>query len=124
MAKVTFDYSRTAQFISKEEVENSKVLAEAAKKVLVEKTGAGNDFLGWIDLPVDYDKKEFARIQKAAAKIQSDSEVLLVIGIGGSYLGLSLIHIFMADDRNMLAPCSDHDRNGYEAAFGKYNIRF
>ena len=49
MAKVTFDYSRTAQFISKEEVENSKVLAEAAKKVLVEKTGAGNDFLGWID---------------------------------------------------------------------------
>ena len=87
MAKVTFDYSRTAQFISKEEVENSKCLAEAAKKVLVEKTGAGNDFLGWIDLPVDYDKKEFARIQKAAAKIQSDSEVLLVIGIGGSYLG-------------------------------------
>ena len=87
MAKVTFDYSRTAQFISKEEVENSKVLAEAAKKVLVEKTGAGNDFLGWIDLPVDYDKEEFARIQKAAAKIQSDSEVLLVIGIGGSYLG-------------------------------------
>ena len=78
---------RTAQFISKEEVENSKVLAEAAKKVLVEKTGAGNDFLGWIDLPVDYDKEEFARIQKAAAKIQSDSEVLLVIGIGGSYLG-------------------------------------
>ena len=87
MAKVTFDYSRTAQFISKEEVENSKVLAEAAKKVLVEKTGAGNDFLGWIDLPVDYNKEEFARIQKAAAKIQSDSEVLLVIGIGGSYLG-------------------------------------
>ncbi len=54
---------------------------------MVEKTGAGNDFLGWIDLPVDYDKEEFARIQKAAAKIQSDSEVLLVIGIGGSYLG-------------------------------------
>ena len=87
MAKVTFDYSRTAQFISKEEVENSKVLAEAAKKVLVEKTGAGNDFLGWIDLPVDYDKEEFERIKKAAAKIQSDSEVLVVIGIGGSYLG-------------------------------------
>ena len=87
MAKVTFDYSRTAQFISKEEVENSKVLAEAAKKVLVEKTGAGNDFLGWIDLPVDYDKEEFARIQKAADKIKNDSDVLVVIGIGGSYLG-------------------------------------
>ena len=52
-----------------------------------EKSGAGNDFLGWIDLPVDYDKEEFARIKKAAEKIQSDSEVLLVIGIGGSYLG-------------------------------------
>ena len=47
----------------------------------------GNDFLGWIDLPVDYDKEEFDRIKKAAAKIQSDSDVLLVIGIGGSYLG-------------------------------------
>ena len=64
-----------------------KKLAEDAKELLVSKTGAGNDFLGWIDLPVDYDKDEFARIKKAAAKIQSDSEVLLVIGIGGSYLG-------------------------------------
>ena len=54
---------------------------------MTSRTGAGNDFLGWIDLPVDYDKDEFARIKKAAAKIQSDSDVLLVIGIGGSYLG-------------------------------------
>ena len=53
----------------------------------MDKNGAGNDFLGWLDLPVDYDKEEFTRIQKAAAKIQSDSEVLVVIGIGGSYLG-------------------------------------
>ena len=58
-----------------------------AKEVLTGKTGAGNDFLGWIDLPVDYDKEEFARIRKAAEKIQQDSDVLLVIGIGGSYLG-------------------------------------
>ena len=64
-----------------------KKLALDAKDLLVSKTGAGNDFLGWIDLPVDYDKEEFDRIKKAAAKIQSDSEVLLVIGIGGSYLG-------------------------------------
>ena len=62
-------------------------LAAQAKDKLVAKTGAGNDFLGWIDLPVDYDKEEFARIQKAAEQIRSDSEVLLVIGIGGSYLG-------------------------------------
>lgn len=87
MSKVTFDYSKAAPFIKDHEVDSMKKLAEDAKELLVSKTGAGNDFLGWIDLPVDYDKDEFARIKKAAAKIQSDSEVLLVIGIGGSYLG-------------------------------------
>ncbi|MGN1158934.1 MAG: glucose-6-phosphate isomerase [Lachnospiraceae bacterium] len=85
--KVTFDYSKAAPFISEHEVELMKKQTLDAKEVLVSKTGAGNDFLGWIDLPVNYDKEEFARIKKAAAKIQSDSEVLLVIGIGGSYLG-------------------------------------
>ncbi|MDE5908841.1 MAG: glucose-6-phosphate isomerase [Lachnospiraceae bacterium] len=87
MNKVTFDYSKAASFIGDHEVESMKKLAMDAKELLVSKTGAGNDFLGWIDLPVDYDKEEFDRIKKAAAKIQSDSEVLLVIGIGGSYLG-------------------------------------
>lgn len=85
--KVTFDYSKALSFISEHEVDYMKKLAVDAKDLLVSKEGAGNDFLGWIDLPVDYDKEEFARIQKAAEKIQSDSEVLLVIGIGGSYLG-------------------------------------
>ena len=87
MSKVTFDYSKAAPFVKDNEVESMKKLALDAKELLVSKTGAGNDFLGWIDLPVAYDKEEFARIKKAAAKIQSDSEVLLVIGIGGSYLG-------------------------------------
>ena len=87
MSKVTFDYTKASPFIKDHEVDSMKKLAEDAKELLVSKTGAGNDFLGWIDLPVDYDKDEFARIKKAAAKIQSDSEVLLVIGIGGSYLG-------------------------------------
>ena len=87
MNKVTFDYSKAASFVQEQEVESMKKLALDAKELLVSKTGAGNDFLGWIDLPVDYDKEEFDRIKKAAAKIQSDSEVLLVIGIGGSYLG-------------------------------------
>ena len=59
----------------------------ASHKTLTEKTGAGNDFLGWVDLPENYDKEEFARIKLAAQKIRSDSEVLVVIGIGGSYLG-------------------------------------
>ena len=87
MAKVTFDYSKASTFIGEHEVEYMSKLAADAKETLVSKSGAGNDFLGWIDLPVDYDKEEFARIQKAAEKIQSDSEVLIVIGIGGSYLG-------------------------------------
>ena len=87
MAKVTYDYSRAKGFIRDHEMESMKAITEEAKKVLLSKSGAGNDFLGWIDLPVDYDKDEFARIKQAAAKIQSDSEVLVVIGIGGSYLG-------------------------------------
>jgi glucose-6-phosphate isomerase len=87
MANVTFDSSFASAFLRKDEIAQIKTAAEAAKKELVERSGAGNDFLGWIDLPVAYDKEELARIKKAAAKIQSDSEVLLVIGIGGSYLG-------------------------------------
>lgn len=85
--KVRLDASLVKGFISEEEMGMMKTGAEAAKKTLLEKTGAGSDFLGWIDLPVDYDKEEFARIQEAAKRIQADSEVLVVIGIGGSYLG-------------------------------------
>ena len=85
--QVTFDYSKAGSFISEEEIGYMKKLTLDAKETLVSKTGAGNDFLGWIDLPVDYDKEEFARIKAAAKKIQNDSDVLLVIGIGGSYLG-------------------------------------
>ena len=85
--KVTFDFSVAKNFVADSEIDMIKSATVAAKDQLINKTGAGNDFLGWIDLPVDYDKEEFARIQKAAAKIQKDSEVLLVIGIGGSYLG-------------------------------------
>lgn len=87
MGKVSFDYGKASTFISEEEVSYMSGLVADAKELLVAKTGAGNDFLGWIDLPVDYDKDEFARIKKAAQKIQQDSEVLVVIGIGGSYLG-------------------------------------
>ena len=87
MGKITFDYSKTAGFISEEESGYMSRLTEQAKDVLVSKNGAGNDFLGWIDLPVDYDKEEFSRIEKAAEKIKKDSDVLIVIGIGGSYLG-------------------------------------
>ena len=87
MERVTFDYSYASRFLAPQEVSLLRVAAEAAKDELLSRKGAGNDFLGWIDLPVNYDREEFARIKKAAKKIQGDSEVLLVIGIGGSYLG-------------------------------------
>lgn len=87
MGQVSFDYSKTEGYVHAHEVEYMKAITESAKELLLSKKGAGNDYLGWIDLPVDYDKDEFERIKKAAKKIQSDSEVLVVIGIGGSYLG-------------------------------------
>ena len=87
MKKLSFDYSKASQFISQYEVDFMENQVMAMAKTLEEKTGAGNDFLGWLDLPINYDKDEFARIKKAAEKIKSDSEVLVVIGIGGSYLG-------------------------------------
>ncbi len=74
-------------FVAPHEIEASKASAELAAKTVISRSGAGSDFLGWVDLPVDYDKEEFARIKAAAAKIQKQSDVLIVIGIGGSYLG-------------------------------------
>lgn len=84
---VTFNGKHLTKFIRPEEYEAIYPQVELAHKQLETKTGAGNDFLGWLDLPVAYDKEEFARIKEAAQKIRSDSDVLLVAGIGGSYLG-------------------------------------
>ncbi len=86
-SKVTFDYSKAMTFIKEHEIDSMKEIVGNARDILVGGTGAGNDYIGWVNLPVDYDKEEFVRIQKAAEKIKSDSEVLVVIGIGGSYLG-------------------------------------
>lgn len=86
-SKISFDYSKASGVIRESEIQSMETIAEAAKELLVSGKGAGNDFIGWVDLPVNYDKEEFARIQKAAEKIRQDSEVLVVIGIGGSYLG-------------------------------------
>ncbi len=74
-------------FIGEKEYESMKPFVETADKMIRERNGAGNDFLGWVNLPADYDKEEFARIKGAAKKIQNDTDILLVIGIGGSYLG-------------------------------------
>ena len=77
---VSLDISKTWKFVSEEELSNLKSTAELAKETLVKGTGAGSDFLGWVDLPVQYDQDEFARIKKAAEKIRNDSEVLVVVG--------------------------------------------
>lgn len=74
-------------FIKKHEYDQIKPFIELSNEILSQKKGAGNDFLGWVNLPEDYDKEEFSRIKKAAEKIKGDSDVLIVIGIGGSYLG-------------------------------------
>ncbi|TYP71815.1 glucose-6-phosphate isomerase [Paenibacillus methanolicus] len=84
---VQFDYSKALAFLGQHEVDYFAEQVRVAHEQLHNGTGAGSDYLGWIDLPHNYDKEEFARIQQAAKKIQSDSEVLIVIGIGGSYLG-------------------------------------
>ena len=97
---VRLDVSAAKSFIDQREILQMKEQTELAKSVLVGKSGAGNDFLGWIDLPVDYDKDEFARIKKAAKKIQADSEVLIVIGIGGSYLGAKAAISFLGHSFN------------------------
>ena len=85
--KLNFNYQFAKNFFNENELKQIKPYVELANEVLTSKSGAGSDFLGWVDLPENYDKDEFARIKKAAEKIKNDSEVLIVIGIGGSYLG-------------------------------------
>ncbi|RHW42607.1 glucose-6-phosphate isomerase [Neobacillus notoginsengisoli] len=87
MTHIRFDYSKALSFFGEHELTYLRDAVKVAHHSLHEKTGAGSDYLGWIDLPENYDKEEFSRIQKAAEKIKSDSDVLIVIGIGGSYLG-------------------------------------
>lgn len=84
---ISLDLSKVAPYLAMTEVDYMEDMVKSAHDKLHNGTGAGNDFLGWIDLPVNYDKDEFAKIKKAAEKIKSDSDVLIVIGIGGSYLG-------------------------------------
>ena len=89
-------------FVTENEAAEIAPEVNKAVELLNSRTGLGNDFLGWIDLPVDYDKEEFARIKSAAEKIRNDSEVLVVIGIGGSYLGArAAIEFCKSQNRNL-----------------------
>ncbi|AYF54242.1 glucose-6-phosphate isomerase [Clostridium sp. K25] len=81
------DLTKTKPFLNEHEISQLQPMVSAAHNLVHEKTGAGSDFLGWVDLPVNYDKDEFERIKKSAEKIRNNSEALIVIGIGGSYLG-------------------------------------
>ena len=83
--KITDTFAK--QFIRAEEIENLAIQAKSALNLVKAGNGAGRDFLGWYDLPIDYDKEEFERIKISAKKIQSNCDILVVIGIGGSYLG-------------------------------------
>ena len=88
MAKgISLDLSKLSPYVSEHEISYMAEMVKSAHNTLHNKTGAGSDFLGWLDLPVNYDKEEFERIKKAAEKIRNDSDALIVIGIGGSYLG-------------------------------------
>lgn len=87
MGNLKFSYKNALKFVSEQEIFDMQDKVNAAHDMLVNKTGAGNDFLGWVNLPENYDKEEFDRIKKAAKRIKEDSEILVVIGIGGSYLG-------------------------------------
>lgn len=86
-AGLRFAFSKAARFLSSHEVTNQAAAVRAAHELLHSRTGPGQEYTGWLDLPVAYDKEEFRRIKEAAARIAADSDVLIVIGIGGSYLG-------------------------------------
>jgi glucose-6-phosphate isomerase len=87
MSNISLDYSRTLGFIKKEEIEYIENQVFNAHEMLHSKRGPGNDYLGWVELPEEYDREEFARIERAAERIKEKCDVFIVIGIGGSYLG-------------------------------------
>ena len=101
---LTIDLSKADLSLKDHEIAYMQEAVNMAHDKIHNKTGAGNDFLGWVDLPVNYDKEEFARIKKAAKKIQDDSDVLVVIGNGGSYLGArAAIEMLTHNFNNMLS---------------------
>ena len=120
MEKLTFDYSNATQFVKQHEIDMIADQVGQAAKLLYSKKGPGNEFLGWLDLPKNYDKTEFKRINAAAEKIRGNSEVLVVIGIGGSYLGAkAAIELLCHSFYNNL---TKEQRQGPEVYFAGTNI--
>ncbi len=105
---IKFDYKDLLQFLSVKEIESYLPALQEAEKQLVNKTGPGSEFLGWMDLPVNYDREEFARMQICAERIGKQSEVLVVVGIGGSYLGAKAALDFLQDPLTQLKAAGEH----------------
>ena len=120
MSGIKLDVSKACDQVTPEEYAALKEEALAAREALAEKTGVGNDFLGWVDLPVNYDREEFARIKFAADRIRSDSDALVVIGIGGSYLGARAAIEFLG--KNFANQLTKEQRGGPEIYFAGNNI--
>ena len=120
MKKIGLDYSKVFNFISNDELNQMKILVDEAAHKLHNKSGVGNDFLGWLDLPINYDKEEFDRIKKASGKIKSDSEVLVIIGIGGSYLGARAVIECLS--HSFFNSLSKDKRNAPEIYFAGQNL--
>ena len=120
MTHIKFDYSKALSFFQEHEVSYLKDTVKQLHHTIHEKTGAGNDYIGWLSLPSDYDKEEFSRIKKAAEKIKNDSDILLVIGIGGSYLGArAAIEMLQHSFYNLLPK---EKRNAPQIIFAGNNI--
>lgn len=120
LGKLSFDYSKSLKFLSKDEIENLSPFINTAHDLLHKRQGAGSDYTGWVELPLNYDRDEFLRIKEAAKRIRENSDVFIVIGIGGSYLGAraaieALSHPFY----NILNPES---RKGPNIFFAGNNI--
>lgn len=120
MTHISFSYHKAAAFIKKNELDNIKPFMQTAHDALHNKTGAGNDFIGWVDLPATYDKMEFSRIQMAAEQIKQDSDVLLVIGVGGSYLGAKAAMEMLHHSFHNLLP--EKKRNGPVIIFAGHHM--
>ncbi|MGV3243541.1 glucose-6-phosphate isomerase [Staphylococcus sp. 11261D007BR] len=115
MTHIQLDYQKALNFFGQHELDQQQDIVKHIHQTIHNKTGAGNDFLGWIDLPVNYDKEEFNRILEASERIKSNSDVLVVVGIGGSYLGArSAIE--------MLTPAFKKEQDGPEIIFAGHHL--
>lgn len=121
MSHLNFNFSNVVdKFVREEELDHIQSQVTLADKELREGTGPGNDFLGWIDLPENYDKDEYVRIKEAAEKIRSNSKALIVIGIGGSYLGSRAAIDFLS--HSFVDQLDDEERNAPKIFYAGNNI--